>query len=203
VESPVHSERCTPGSEGGARKPAGTKSVRRRAPTLPVGKDLARQNRQEFLESPPTRFRGRLQSGPEGSAYLAVTDGERFVLVPDTREARSRTGQIVDVVRDGSGRLLLAEELADRLDLARRAAGEKFARETRMTFLNTVPEGFRGRVEAQPRGSSYLAISDGARFVLVPATPEALALHGRTVDVVRDAHGRFVGLRAQSLDRGR
>jgi type IV secretory pathway VirD2 relaxase len=168
-----------------------------------VGKDLARQNRQEFLESPPTRFRGRLQSGPEGSAYLAVTDGERFVLIADTPEARSRTGQLVDVVRDGSGRLLLAEELADRLDLARRAAGEKFARETRMTFLSTVPEGFRGRVEAQPRGSSYLAISDGARFVLVPATPETLALHGKTVDVARDAHGRFVGLRARSLDRGR
>jgi hypothetical protein len=181
------------------QRDAKIRDIERRA----VGKDLARQNGQEFLESAPTRFRGQLRSGPEGSAYLAVTDGERFVLVPDTRETRSRIGQLVDVVRDGSGRELLAEELADRLETARRAAGEKFARETRMTFLSTVPEGFRGRVEAQPRGSSYLTVSDGARFVLVPATPETLALHGKTVDVTRDAHARFVGLRPRSLDRGR
>jgi type IV secretory pathway VirD2 relaxase len=168
-----------------------------------VGREFARQNGQEFLDSAPTRFRGRLQSGPEGSPYLAVTDGERFVLVPDTREARSLTGQLVDAVRDGSGRLLLAEELGDRVERARRAAGEKFARETRMTFLKTIPEGFRGRVGVQPGGSPYLAVSDGARFVVVPATPEALALVGKTVDVARDAHGRFVGLRARILDRGR
>jgi RNA-directed DNA polymerase len=32
-ESPVHNERCTPGSDGGARKPAGVSRTRRRAPT--------------------------------------------------------------------------------------------------------------------------------------------------------------------------
>jgi group II intron reverse transcriptase/maturase len=32
-ESPVHNERCTPGSDGGARKPTGASRVRRRAPT--------------------------------------------------------------------------------------------------------------------------------------------------------------------------
>jgi hypothetical protein len=41
------------------------------------------------------------------------------------------------------------------------------------------------------------------RFVLVAATPEALALAGRTVEVMRDAHGGFVGLRPRSLDRER
>jgi hypothetical protein len=91
------------------------------------------------------------------------------------------------------------------MELARRAAGEAFARESRMTFLASVPEGFAGRVRAGPAGSPYVAVSDGARFVLVPATPEAeaLALRGRTVDVARDAQGRFVGLRDRSLDLGR
>jgi len=89
------------------------------------------------------------------------------------------------------------------MELGRRAAGETFARETRMTFLPSVPAGFAGRVQAGLAGSPYLTVSDGARFVLVPATPEALALRGQTVDVGRDAQGRFVGLHARSLDRGR
>ncbi len=164
---------------------------------------MARQNGQEFLESAPARFRGRLQAGPAGSPYLAVADGARFVLVPAAREARSRTGQLVDVARDSSGRPVLAEEIADRRELARQAAGEMLARETQTAFLKTVPEDFVGRVQAGPAGSGHLAVSDGARFVLVPATPEALALHGRTVEVARDAQGRFVGLRARSLDRER
>jgi hypothetical protein len=131
-----------------------------------------------------------------------VSDGERFVLVLDATEARSRAGQLVEVVRDGSGRPVLAE-LADRRELAHRAAVEAFARDSRMTFLRTVPEGFVGRVQAGPAGSGHLTVSDGARFVLVRATPEALALAGRTVEVAHDAQGRFVGLRARSLDRGR
>jgi hypothetical protein len=132
-----------------------------------------------------------------------VTDGVRVVLVPDALEARSRTGQLVEVVRDSSGRPVLAEDLADRRELARRAAGETFARENRMTFLGTAPEGFVGRVQAGPAGSGHLAVSDGARFVLVAATPDAFALVGKTVEVARDAQGRFVGLRPRSLDRGR
>ena len=168
-----------------------------------VGREMARQSGQEFLESAPARFRGRLQPGPEGSPYLAVTDGVRFVLVPAARETRSRTGQLVDVVRDGFGRPVLAEELADRRELARQAAGETFAREHRITFLKAVPEGFVGRVQAGHAGPGHLAVSDGARFVLVPATPETLALAGRTVEVARDAQGRFVGVRAPGLDRGR
>jgi type IV secretory pathway VirD2 relaxase len=46
-----------------------------------VGREMARQSGQEFLESAPARFRGRLQAGPEGLPYLVVADGERFVLV--------------------------------------------------------------------------------------------------------------------------
>jgi type IV secretory pathway VirD2 relaxase len=95
------------------------------------------------------------------------------------------------------------QQFLDRRELARREAGETFARERRMVFLTTVPDGFVGRVQAGPAGSGSLAVSDGARFVLVPATPETLALTGRSVEVARDAQGHFVGLRARSLDRGR
>jgi hypothetical protein len=89
------------------------------------------------------------------------------------------------------------------LEHARAAAGEMFAHETGLAFLRNVPAGFAGRVCEGPRGSPYLAVSDGRQFVLVPATPEARALQGRTVDVARDARGHFVGLRTPDLDRGR
>ncbi len=72
-----------------------------------------------------------------------------------------------------------------------------------MTFLEALPERFTGRVGEGPAGSAYCAVSSGARFVLVPATPEVLALRGRTVDVARDAQGRFVGLRPRDHDLGR
>jgi hypothetical protein len=168
-----------------------------------LGRALARQNGQVFVEPAPDRLRGRLEPGPEGSAYLAVTDGKHFVLVPGTRGARSRIGQLVDVSRDGSGHLRLVEEQDNRMELALRAAGEKIARQTGMTFLEAIPERFTGLVREGPTGSAYCAVSSGAQFVLVPATPEVLALRGQTVDVVRDARGRFAGIRALDHDLGR
>ncbi len=90
-----------------------------------LGRTLARQNGQVFLDQAPDRLRGRLEPGPEGSAYLAVTDGKHFVLVSGTREARSRMGQLVDVSRDASGHLRLVEQRDNRVELALRAAGEK------------------------------------------------------------------------------
>jgi type IV secretory pathway VirD2 relaxase len=168
-----------------------------------VGREIARQSGQQFVESAPSLFRGRLEPVAEGAPFAPVTDGVRFVLVSNTKGARSRTGEIVDVVGDWSGRPVLAEELAARLELARAAAGETIARETGMAFLRTIPAGFSGRVQPGPPDSPYLAVSDGARFVLVPATPQARTLHGRTVEVTRDVHGHFVGLRAPGLDRWR
>jgi hypothetical protein len=52
---------------------------------------------------------------------------------------------------------------------------------------------------------AYLEVSDGRRFILIPSSPETLALSGKTVDVSRDAQGRFVGLhpRDRDHDRGR
>ncbi len=165
-----------------------------------LGRALAQQKGQVFLEQAPDRLRGRLEPGPEGSAYLAVTDGKHFVLVPAAREARSQMGQLVDVSRDTSGHLRLVEQKDNRVDLALRAAGEKIARQTRMTFLEALPERFTGRVREGPAGSPYCVVSSGTRFVLVPATSEVLALRGRTVEVGRDAQGRFVGLRPRERD---
>jgi type IV secretory pathway VirD2 relaxase len=84
------------------QRDAKIRGLQRRA----VGRKMARQTGQEFLESTPTRFRGRLERGPERSPYLAVSDGVRFVLVPDAPEARSRIGQLVEVVRDAQGRFV-------------------------------------------------------------------------------------------------
>jgi type IV secretory pathway VirD2 relaxase len=175
---------------------------------LAFGKDIARKTAETFLESVPTGFRGRLQCGPEGSPYMAVTDGRRFVLLPASPEARSRAGQTVEVSRDATGRAVLAEDgarVAERQELARRAVGEVLARETRRTFLPTVPLGFRGRVEPGSERSPYVAVSDGLRFILIPASPDSRALAGRTVDVARDAQGRFLGVqpRDRGHDRGR
>ncbi len=165
-----------------------------------LGRALAQQKGQVFLEQAPDRLRGRLEPGPEGSAYLAVTDGMRFVLVPAAREARCRMGELVDVSRDASGRLRLAPEPDNRMELALRAAGENFARQTGMKFWEAIPERFTGRVREGPAGSPYCAVTRGTHFVLVPATPEVLALRGRTVEVTRDAQGRFVGLRPRERD---
>jgi type IV secretory pathway VirD2 relaxase len=181
------------------RRGAKVADLERRA----VGDVMARRSGQQFLEGAPNGFRGRLQPGPEGSPYLAVSDGVRFVLIEGGPNKGSRIGQLVEVARDGSGRAVLAEELASRGEHARRAAGESFARDTGMTFLKTVPEGFVGRLHAGPPGLGHLAVSDGARFVLVSATPEALALAGRTVAVERDPQGRFLGVRPRRLDRER
>ncbi len=102
-----------------------------------------------------------------------------------------------------SGRVAGAGEPPHGPELARRVAGEAFGRQHRMTFLEKVPERFAGRIEVGPAGSGYLAVSDGARFVLVPAAPESRALIGTTVEVARDAQGRFVGVRPRGLDLGR
>jgi type IV secretory pathway VirD2 relaxase len=174
-----------------------------------VGKEIERATGWTFVEPIPGGFRGRLHPMPQDAPYLAVSDGRQFVLVPATREARSSVGRIVDVSRDASGRVVVVPDsparAAERQELARRAAGETLARETGRTFLQTVPAQFGGRVQPGPAATPYLEVSDGVRFILIPSSPEARALSGRTVDVSRDAQGRFVGLhpRDHDHDRGR
>jgi type IV secretory pathway VirD2 relaxase len=169
-----------------------------------VGREIERQTGWTLVEPTPRGFRGRLHPLPEGGApYLAVSDGQRFILVPASREARSSVGRIVDVSRDAAGRVLVVPDsparAAERQELARRAAGETLARTTGRTFLESAPANFRGWVQAGPAAMPYLEVSDGVRFILIPSSPEARALSGRTVDVSRDAQGR-VGLRPRDRD---
>jgi hypothetical protein len=143
---------------------------------------------------------------PQGDApYLAVSDGQRFVLVPATREARGCVGRVVEVSRDASGSAVVDSpaRAKEREELARRAAGEALACATGRTFLETVPVHFRGRVQPGTALMPYLEVSDGRRFILIPSSPETLALSGKTVDVSRDAQGRFVGLRPRDRDHDR
>jgi type IV secretory pathway VirD2 relaxase len=72
-----------------------------------VGDRIAVRTGQKFLAKAPDAFRGRLQQGLEGSPYLVVTDGARFVLVPDSGEARAFVGKTVAISRDANGQLRL------------------------------------------------------------------------------------------------
>jgi type IV secretory pathway VirD2 relaxase len=178
------------------------RDIERRA----VGRGIERETGWTFVEPTPSAFRGRVQPMPQGNApYLAVSDGQQFVLVPATREARGCAGRIVDVSRDASGRAVVGSPARgdERQDLARRAVGETLARATGRTFLETIPEHFRGRVQPGPAATAYLEVSDGRRFILIPASIETVALAGKTVDVSRDAQGRFLGLRPRDRDHDR
>jgi hypothetical protein len=76
------------------------------------------------------------------------------------------------------------------------------AARTRQEFLAKTPDGFRGRVRVGPEAAPYAIVSDGARFVLVPASRELRALTGKTVVVARDGHGRLT-MHAPDRDRDR
>jgi type IV secretory pathway VirD2 relaxase len=173
-----------------------------------VGRKIERETGWAFVEPTPSGFRGRVHPMPQGDApYLAVSDGQRFVLVPATREAGASVGRVVEVSRDASGRAVVASPArADEpQELARRTAGETLARATGRTFLETVPAHFFGRVQPGPAATPYLEVSDGRRFILIPASIETVALSGKTVEVSRDVQGRFLGLRLRDRDpdRGR
>jgi hypothetical protein len=70
---------------------------------------------------------------------------------------------------------------------------------TRQHFLAKTPDGFRGRLQAGPEGAPYSVVSDGARFVLVPASSEHRALTGKALVISRDAQGRLT-IRAPDRD---
>ena len=76
------------------------------------------------------------------------------------------------------------------------------AARTRQEFLAKTPEGFRGRAQVGPEGAPYAAVSDGARFVLVPTSQEIRGLDGKSVAIARDDHGRLT-IRVLDRDRDR
>jgi type IV secretory pathway VirD2 relaxase len=170
-----------------------------------VGRRMERDTGWTFVESPPSGFRGRVQPMQGDAPYLAVSDGRRFVLVAASPEARGYVGRDVEVSREASGRaeVRTPPSAPERQELARRAAGEALARATGRTFLETVPARFAGRVQPGPAGLPYLEVSDGRRLILIPASIQTAAHTGRTVDVSRDAQGRFLGLRPRDRDHDR
>ena len=87
-------------------------------------------------------------------------------------------------------------------ELEREAVGEGMAARTGQQFLAKTPERFRGRLQAGPDEAPYAVVTDGARFVLVPASREVRAMAGKTVVVSRDGQGRLA-IRAPDKDRDR
>jgi hypothetical protein len=89
-------------------------------------------------------------------------------------------------------------------DLERRAVGKEIATRSGRQFLDPPPAHFRGQVDHGLKDSRYVAISDGVRFVLLPASPQSRALHGQSVEIARDAQGRLAVRpdRDRNRDRG-
>jgi hypothetical protein len=87
-------------------------------------------------------------------------------------------------------------------DLERRAVGEGIAARTRQQFLARAPDGFRGHVQAGPDGASYTVVTDGARFVLLPASRDLRAMNGKAVTLTRDDRG-WLRIGTQQMDRDR
>ncbi|MGH7436559.1 MAG: hypothetical protein ACRENE_12870 [Polyangiaceae bacterium] len=79
-----------------------------------LGERLARATHRTFLSRIPDRFCGTVtQEGPSGASHLVVSDGVRFVLVPDSADGRALLGKRVEVAGDRDG-LLLGLRLNDR-----------------------------------------------------------------------------------------
>jgi type IV secretory pathway VirD2 relaxase len=87
-------------------------------------------------------------------------------------------------------------------ELEKHTVGEKMAARTGQQFLAKAPDRFRGRLQAGPDGAPFGVVTDGTRFVLVPAAREFSALSGKTVVVSRDAQGRL-SVRAPDRQRDR
>ena len=90
-------------------------------------------------------------------------------------------------------------------ELERRALGGELAARSHLTFLPSVPDSFRGRVQlgdAGGPGAAYAVVSDGQRFVVLRDTPALRAAQGTTVTVTRDAQGRVLVRPAPERDIG-
>jgi hypothetical protein len=173
--------------------------------------DLLEQLEKRHRES-PARYRVSLEGLPLGldaqvrhlgPVWLDTLDAARLTTNGFGAEVGAALERRHKVLRE----LGIAPDDPERgakiADLKRRTVGREIARQSGQQFLESAPPGFRGRVQRGPEGSPYLAVSDGVRFVLLPATRESLALAGKAVELALDGRGRIVGLRPPSLDRGR
>lgn len=80
--------------------------------------------------------------------------------------------------------------------------GEEIAARTGEQFLANTPDRFRGRLQQDSRHPTYAVVSEGTRFVLLPASDATHALAGKRVSLSRDAAGRITA-HVPEADRGR
>jgi hypothetical protein len=84
------------------------RQMRREVERINVGRRLAEQTRETFVEAPPDRFRGQLkmvERRPGESAHAIVTDGSKFAVIPLSRDAKTSEGKMVSLSRDEQGRM--------------------------------------------------------------------------------------------------
>jgi type IV secretory pathway VirD2 relaxase len=87
-------------------------------------------------------------------------------------------------------------------EVERRAVGEGMAARTGHVFLAKTPEHFHGTLQVGPEGARFAVVTDGVRFIVVPASRELKTLAGRAVAVGRDAEGRL-RIQGREMDRDR
>jgi type IV secretory pathway VirD2 relaxase len=110
--------------------------------------------------------------------------------------------------RDGELRRLGVDPADPRRDamlreLERRAIAERVAARSGQSVLAELRAPFRGRVDVSERGAdgtAYAVVSDGARVVVVQATPALWRANGRSAMVSKDPDGTW---RVRSLDKDR
>jgi type IV secretory pathway VirD2 relaxase len=95
------------------------------------------------------------------------------------------------------------ERSAKLRELERTTLGDRFAARSGQRFLEDMPATFNGRVELGERGGDgmrYAVVSDGARFVMVPAGEDLRVRAGQSVTLARGPDGK---LRVRDLDKDR
>jgi hypothetical protein len=91
-------------------------------------------------------------------------------------------------------------------EIERRTVGSERAAATGQRFLVDAPVVLRGRIEFVGPASartSYAVVSDGERFIVLPATSDLRASSGTEVTVKRGARGRLLVQPAVHIDLGR
>ncbi|MBV9946683.1 MAG: DUF3363 domain-containing protein [Myxococcales bacterium] len=172
-------------------------------PRRVLGRQLEDKTREKFLEKLPADFRGTLVGVTGEPTVAVVSNGKEFGFVPAGERERVLERQPVIVGRDAQGQVRVTLDRERGQELERCAAGEAIAKQNPMrTFLPAIPRHFRGWIKDAPEGARYLEVSEGLRFVLIPATPEARALIGKTVELSGDERGRLRGLQRADRDRG-
>jgi hypothetical protein len=89
-------------------------------------------------------------------------------------------------------------------DLERRSLEERILQATGAELLPRMPPQFRGKVrihDSPSGGLSYAEVTDGRRFVVMPATRELRALDDQSITMFRNRAGR-IEARPANRDRG-